>query len=250
MRSYYKLAVLQSDIYDKWNSQLSIIKSYKYAKKVNDVGGQSRSLIMLAIILNDLGDYEKAIEKNEEALRLIEHTRDTLFNRESCINNLGAVYQNTGNHVKAIQYFKKVLENGKIKYEHTPLYATALTNIACSELKLKRIKNIVPKLMEALRLRQNKGEPNDIISSYNNLASYYLAISDTITAKKYSKQALNLSYDSGTVRSLLTSLLQASASDKINSTQYFSIYTKLQDSLQLSERRNRNKFARIAFETD
>jgi signal transduction histidine kinase len=250
MTSYYKLAVLQSDMYDNWEAQLSVINAYMYAKKLDDIDMQRNSLIMLAMMLNDLGDYSQAIEKNLEALKIIEKFGDTLLNKETCTNNLGAVYQNSGNHKRAIWYFQQVLKNKKVKHDYPQLYATVLSNIAYSKIRQKKLKDVDSKLLEALEVRLNEGDTNEVIASYNNLVGYYLAISDTTLAKDYSKKALALSQSEGNAKSMLISLLQASKADVKMAPYYFKFYVKLQDSLQIAERRNRNKFARIAFETD
>lgn len=250
MNCHYKLATIQLDICDNWNAQLSTIRSYKYAKKIGDLGGQQKSLMLMAIILNDVGDYERAIEKNYEALKLISESKDTLQYTETCISNLGGVYQNLNKDKVAISYFEQALQNRSLKFQYPILYARLLTNLAYSNIKLKKFKNVERDLRRALIIGERHSDPDFIVNVYNLLSKYYLAISDSSSAIFYGRKGLRIAQKNGNATSKMNSLILASKYDRVNCGFYIEAFIKISDSLQLAERKNQNKFARIAFETD
>ncbi len=83
-----------------------------------------------------------------------------------------------------------------------------------------------------------------------HLSEYYLTLGDTSKSQKYAQEALQLSKLTALSNDLLGSLKQISQVDHKNSSMYSKEYIKISDSIQLEERKSKDKFARIAFETD
>lgn len=75
-------------------------------------GGYKRGLLNANVVLGSLdkdrGYYGLSVEHYLTALRLAEATGDSL-RVSGCLNNLGSVYQEQGNHLKALQYFQRSL---------------------------------------------------------------------------------------------------------------------------------------------
>jgi signal transduction histidine kinase len=73
---------------------------------------------------------------------------------------------------------------------------------------------------------------------------------DFIKAKNCGLKAYNIAKSFNSPADQLAMLKNLVIIDSIHASSYASQYIRISDSLQLAERRNRNKFARIAFETD
>ncbi len=82
------------------------------------------------------------------------------------------------------------------------------------------------------------------------MAEFYAKYSDTTKAILYAKEAKLLAIQVKNNRDILSSLLLLSKIDKSNTAGYLSRHVSLSDSLQSEERKLRNKFTRIRFETD
>jgi signal transduction histidine kinase len=101
-------------------------------------------------------------------------------------------------------------------------------------------------------------EKNFILSNsfsgrnYNQiyLSIYYSKIGDTLKAIKAANKALLLSKSYKNPTDILFSLEQLINVDKVNASKYAQLYIKVNDSLQIAERKFRDKFARIKFETE
>jgi signal transduction histidine kinase len=101
-------------------------------------------------------------------------------------------------------------------------------------------------------------EKNFILSNslsgrnYNQiyLSSYYSEIGDTLKAIKAAEKALKLSKSYKNPTDILYSLEQLIKVDITHSSAFAQEYIKVNDSLQIAERKFRDKFARIKYETD
>jgi len=96
--------------------------------------------------------------------------------------------------------------------------------------------------------------PNNIFdrnyfSKLINIGEYYLLTKDTIKAEAYFKQALPLSKEMKSNKEFLKTLNFLSISDKKNAAFYKNEYVKVSDSIIKQQRLNRDKFARIEYET-
>lgn len=248
---YFKMSILQLNVSDYWNSELSAIQSYKYSKISGDKAYEYCSLMMMAILSNEIHEYDIALEKHLEALRLVDEN-DLNFNnyKESSLNNVGCVYQNLNKYTKAIHYFNIALRNKTLSSKAPDLYAVLLDNLAYSNFKLKKYNNVSNLFLQALRIRKQLKTYPSVVLSYTHLSEYSDIRNDDKNAKIYANEALNFAKKSKSPASMLLALEQVIKVDKKNSSLYSQQYIALNDSLQLAERKTRNKFARIAFETD
>ena len=87
-------------------------------------------------------------------------------------------------------------------------------------------------------------------ASHYNLAEYYLLEQDSLRALEEAKKARTYAENSVSNDRLLQSLGLLARADPKHAVEYSQAYIQLSDSLQQLERRERDKFARIRFETN
>jgi len=104
--------------------------------------------------------------------------------------------------------------------------------------------------LKSLKIRDSLKLDSKVVYSNIHLSEYYLSLNDTVESQKYAKQALQISKKTKLSNDLLGSLKQISLVDHKNSSLYSKEYISINDSIQLEERKSKDKFARIAFETD
>jgi signal transduction histidine kinase len=247
----FKKGSLQYDKGDLLGADLSMSHAYTLLKNSQDKQLLYQVLSMTGIIANALEDYSKAIEYHNKALVLVkESSLDPTLNQEtSTLNNLGGVYQRLNNNKEAIRNFNKALANKEQLKSAPDLYALLLDNLAYSKLKLKDQKELPALFYRSLKIRDSLDLKSFVILSKIHLSEYYAEHRDTIKSQQLSKEALMDAHITKSPIDMLLSLKQLSLIDHKNSPIYSKKYIQINDSLQQTERKSRDKFARIQLET-
>jgi signal transduction histidine kinase len=249
---YLNKSTIQLNINDFLGAEYYAAKALKSFRLVNDYLGQYDSYTNLGIASFGKQNYIKAIEYHRKALDVSiknELNKDFFLN-EISRNNIGNCYQNNEDYNKAIIEFEIALQNKKTPNFKPSLYATLLDNVAYSKFKISNSPNSLNLFFKSLQIRDSLKLTSRVILSKLHLSEYYLTNMDTLAAQKQANEALNLAKKTKIPQDLLTSLKQLSLVEHINSAKYSKEYIKISDSIQLEERKSKDKFARIAFETD
>lgn len=249
---YQDEARIQYYINDYLASEESIIKSLEIAQKRNIKLEIFNCYFFLGIISNELGQYKKSHEYHNKALILVKQNHTEIKNQSIsiCLNNIGYNYSCEGNLRLAVHFYKMALLESSFLTEKPYFYCTTLDNLGNANLKLKNFDElpklyiISSKIRDSLNIDQGK----NINKLY--LSEYYTAIKDTLKAKQYAHEAYNLSKSFKAPKDMLLCLKQLSVVEPENALKYSQDYIKISDSMQQLERENRNKFAKIAYETE
>lgn len=207
---------------------------------------------LIAISSNELKNYQRAIEYHQKALIV---AKNFLANNKSNLvansqNNIGVVYQNINDHQKAIQFFRQALIQKNLIQDSPSLYAMLIDNLAYSQFKIGEDKDLPGLFYTALKIRQQNELSSGVIANKIHLSEFYSKINDTLIAKKFAFEALELAKSTKISGDILVSLNQLSIVDKAKSSKYSKEYIRINDSIQVAERRSKDKFARIQYETD
>ncbi len=249
---YIKKAAIQFYSDDFLGGELSAIKALKVAKLINDKQNEYDALNILGVISFELSNYNKAIEYHKKALVVAEELKSVDKNHlvSLSLNNIGYTYQSENNNKKAIYYFKKALSDDKKLFKEYPsLYATIIDNIAYSNFKLNNLK-IPDEFYKALKIRDSLKLLSKVVYSKIHLSEFYHKHGNIELAKSNALNALNEARLNESPSDILFSLKQLSATDIKNRAKYSGEYIKISDSLHEAERKSKDKFARIAYETD
>ncbi|MDQ7960233.1 tetratricopeptide repeat-containing sensor histidine kinase [Flavobacterium lindanitolerans] len=248
---YINIATVQGYENDFLGSELSAIKALNVLRDTQDKNKTYEVYNLLGIISNELKDYEKAHEYHTKALNLIdEYNLQTPYQRASSLNNIGNVYQRQNKYSLAIDKFKAALRDKNMIKEKPNLYAVLLDNLAYSKFKLSDYSELPGLFYKSLKIKDSLNSYIGIIYSKIHLSEFYAETKDTIQAQRFVKEALLLSRKRKDQRAVLASLKQLGAVDPKKASVYSEEYIKINDSLQNAERKARDKFARIQFETD
>lgn len=250
----YNMAIILCDINDFTQSELLTFKAIAIFKKEKRWLNLYRCYCNLGVIYSGIEDFERAIYYNNKSLEYLDKvdakvTSDQVF-REISLNNIGVIYEKNKEYSKAVDYFEKALDNDSLIIKDIHLYAMLKDNLAYNKFLEGDKENTEKELNESLRLRDSINHIAGIIVNKEHLANYYLSLKDTTKALLNAKQAISLAYKSNYNRDKLNLLLLLSKIDKNKSKLHLTNYIKLNDSIQKSDRKIRNKFYRISFETD
>ncbi len=247
--NYIRKAGLEFQIGDFYSSEISSVKSLNYNK--NDITKIYDAFNLIAISSNENHNYENALIYHNKAIELtknnsIEYSEVKLA---KSYNNIGYVYQNLNNHKEAITFFKLGLTQKDILTKKPDLYLMLLDNYAYSKFKTKDFKDLPNLFYDALKKREKLNLSQSIMLSKLHLSEYYFYLKDTTKAKKFALESLQLAKKSREF-DVLAQLKQLSNVDVKNAARYSKQYIKLNDSIQMVQNKNKERFARIAYETD
>ncbi|WP_296144996.1 tetratricopeptide repeat protein [uncultured Flavobacterium sp.] len=247
--TYASLARLQITQNDFLGAESSAILALKLLKKDQSYVYEAYNFIGITSV--SLEDYDKAIEYHTKALHLA-NSKGLTGNNEvpSSLNNIGSTYQNQGKYKEAIAKFKEALTQKNLIFKDPVLYATLIDNLAYSKFKLEDYSQLPDLFFEALKIRNGLKRSPEIIYNKIHLCEFYATKKDTPTAKKFEKEALALAIETKNSFYATMTLRKLIDIDKKNASKYGREFIAISDSLLLQERKIKNKFARLSFETD
>ncbi len=244
------MADQQAAVKDYVGSEATIILAIQRLKPLDEYKFLYFCYNNLGIVANHLGEYEKAIEYYNEALYYANKLEDKSDSKFTINNNMGMVFEANKEYPQAALKFLTVLNSDSVKEKQKALYAKALNNLASVKLKMLDTLGVYGLITESIQIKDSLKSLENLATSYSTAADYYLYQKDTLKAIHSAYQAKLLAKESNNNESLLETLAFLTKVDLKNASQHGQAYIALNDSLQKEERKARNKFARIRFETD
>ncbi|WP_019039453.1 tetratricopeptide repeat-containing sensor histidine kinase [Psychroflexus tropicus] len=246
----YNLALIQSQAKDYTGAEVNLIRVAEISKEIQNFELLFKTFNSLGVSNYNLRNYEVAITYYNNALQALGKVEDSELYRAATFNNLGNVYEKQGKYDLAITNYRKTLSTPKL-YDGDPyLYAMALDNLAYNRLETGALQNVLPDMQEALGIRQKIQHLAGISISQLHIAEYYQFVGNQTKAVEFAKAANTTSKQNNNNRDILASWLLLADLQPENSYKYTTSYIQLSDSLQMEERKVRNKFERIRFETE
>lgn len=241
-----KIAVIQKNEKDFIGSEVTSIEAISLLEPLNKTKSLSFLYNNLGIIYNNLGQFDEAINYHKKSLELKKKLDDRDYVSENnSINNIGVVYKNSKEYIKALENFNLILKDKDIKKDKPSFYAVVLDNYAHTKFLLNET-NELPKIyFEALAI----GDRYSTITINTHISEYYQSINQLDSAKHYAYVAKNIATDFHNDDYLKTLLHLSKIEEDSLSVKYYKEYIALNDSLVNNEREIRNKFARIRYET-
>ncbi len=231
-------------------------KALKVFRKQDMIIEQYQCLVILAAVLNEQGNTHESIRYYKMAIAQAEKLRGVGYSENDvesykvlCLHNMGAVYEKDKLYDKAILQYGLALSSPATK-KNTIIYARTLNSIANAKL-LKRDFNGTKKMLySALRLSDSLQDKQGVIFGNLHMGDYYIINKDTATAVKFYKKTYDGAKEINSNPEVLKALKALAATDIKNSPRYSANYIALNDSLQKVALQNRNKYARIEYESD
>lgn len=246
----YNMAIIQKEVKDYSGSEILIFQAVSKFQKLNKPLNLYLCYNLLGVVLNEIQEYNKAITYNIKALEILEDLKQKGTYKESSLNNLGLVYLKQGDYKMSSAYFNQALKNKNLKNQDVNLYSKIIDNLAYTKFLSGDTVNVLQAYNKSLQLRDSLNYISGVITSKLHLAEFYTKYADTAKALLNAEEAHKLAEEVNNNRDVLASLLLLSNLDTKNASHYFKNYADLSDSLQTEERKIRDKFTRIRFETD
>ncbi|MGK4566682.1 tetratricopeptide repeat-containing sensor histidine kinase [Flavobacterium sp. 3HN19-14] len=225
--------------------------------KISNPNNKSQQVVWnayltMGAIYTDLEEFPAAINYYKMAIKLWKTSKYLQYyeRNEVVFNNIGIAYEHMKDYKKAIECYEVALFDKNLRDISPNLYAQLKNNIAYSNFKLGNYKSAFKDFSEAKKVSDRLTTTSSKIAYRINMAEYYKQTNIDDEARKLAKEAYNISKKEEISRSILKSLKTLTQVDPANASKYFTEFNKINDSLQLAERQNRDKFARIEYETE
>ncbi|MFP2995763.1 tetratricopeptide repeat protein [Spongiivirga sp. MCCC 1A20706] len=235
---------------DLLGAEASYVNALDAFKRAKDSEFITTCINGLANIRHSIGDFDQAIVYHEEYLRLNTGLENEL-EKATPFNNLGWDYENKGDYEKAKSYYEKGLALKNLKQKRPLTYGILIDNYAHVRFLQGELNHLPQPYFEALRIADSLNNLNLAISANLNLSEYYNHVGDLLNAKKHALSAYEIGQENvylEKVPKALRQLQNLTTGDEALS--YANMYIRLTDSLQGEERRSRDQFARIRYESD
>ena len=239
-------------------SESEAIRALNYFKNEETLGFDYEAYQLLGLILCELKDFDASLRYYDKTLQILQKIdEEKLFTPEDITEAYAALY----NNIAGVFELKKEFNQAILKYEkafslpgiedvNPLLYAALLNNHAYSKIKIGSTDNLLPSLYKAHAIRDSLGQKHEVIMSKLTLATYYFTLGDTLTGLKYANtsyknaQKINNLLDE---KEALQQLVQYDIENKIAHTES---YMDLSEKIRIKEQVSKDKFARIAYETE
>jgi len=244
-------SIIQYNVGDFVGADRSLTHAYSILKDSKESEKLFVIFTMMGIVANESKDYNKAIEYYTKTLKLIKDNNLTdKYQEATCLNNIGYVYQNKGDFKEAIKNFSLALKDKTIEKNDPELFSLLTDNLAYCKFKLNDFKDLPNLFYVSLKVREKIDAKTLIVLSKIHLSEYYNKTNQIKLSQKFANEALIQAKSNGISRDFLAALKQASLVDNINASKYSKDYIRINDSIQDVERISKEKFARLALETD
>ncbi len=147
------------------------------------------------------GAQEPGMEDLEQSLAIVESLGDSL-GIAKCLQNLGNLYRESGQFVRARARQERALEIYTILGRLDGI-ADGLINLAAIDQNNHKYSSAKRSLLKALKISNEQGYTKNLSPIYNNLALVYVETGDLMNGEKYHQLDLALSRKEGLSRSFV-----------------------------------------------
>jgi two-component system NarL family sensor kinase len=245
------MGIIQKSEKDFIAGEVTSIEAMRIFTKLENDKRLSSVYNTLGIISNELARYDEAIEYHSKSLDYAIKAGMDYSSQITSLNNLGVVYEGKKEYNKAIQSYQRALSFKSLPKQYPRSYAMLLDNLSHARFLSGDKTKLPESYYFPLKIRDSIGDMVGKIINNIHIAEYFLAEKDTSAAKEHASEALKLAENNKRYGDMLTPLLLLSDIDRGKEGLLAAKkYIRISDSLQNEERKIKNQFARIRFETD
>jgi signal transduction histidine kinase/tetratricopeptide (TPR) repeat protein len=202
-------------------------------------------------------NYQGAIKYYREALAQLDNLKkegypeDVISNYKAyCYNNMGQVYIKQEDHPDAIRIYEQALSGPDSKVIEPSLRAMLLNNLAYAKLKSGDDRDLPAMFYRSLHIRDSIDDRSGIVASNIYLGEYFASHKDTARAVMYLKHGYEGARRINSNDEIMNSSKLLSDIDQKDGAFYAEQYISVNEKMQEAAKANREKFARIEYETD
>lgn len=213
-------------------------------------------LVVIASALNEQRNFDESLHYYKLALEQIERFSSAEFSEDNkelfrviCYHNIGSVHEKRKEYDQAIMQYKRALKSAQAP-RGSLLYVRVTESMANAKMLMGDKEGVEDMLHEALYISDTLPDKEGAMRGNIYLADYYIREKDTPNALSFYRKGYVAANEINSNINKLKVLEQLGQIDRKKSFIYTKEYIKLNDSLETAALKNRNKYARIEYETD
>lgn len=245
-KSLVNMAIIMSNQGDYYGSQQVSIEANKILSYK-----KNENLEILSSNYNCLAIVSENLKQYDKAVefygKAIKLSNDTIT-KLAYFNNIGNSYLQKKEYFRALNYFKYILKSKKAKINKVD-YARVINNYAKVNYLMNNNYNPIPLYEESYKIRKQE---NDLSGQNYVLASFveYYHNKDINKTRMYSNERYRVTKQMKNPDDQLEVLQNLIIQNPNDYLKYFNEFTSLNDSLTLARNSAKNQFALIRFETE
>jgi tetratricopeptide (TPR) repeat protein len=180
---YREIGMSQRLIRNLDDAEFYLSRSYNYSRRIADYRQMGLSLISIGHVLYERKEYEAAIRKAEQAMRILNKRQDAnglgeAYNLLGKINREKKVYPQAAISLnKALVFFESTGNQEKI--------AEVYHNVGTVFIKQKKYLNALHYLNRSVDIRNKSGNQNQVYESYRVISEVYRDLGQSVKALEY-----------------------------------------------------------------
>lgn len=217
-------------------------------KEIIQIDKKDKSFIVflysaLGVCYSELNDYEFSNKYAYNSLKLPNLSIET---KAIINNNIASNYISLKEYAKAIDILQDILSSNVFK--EMPLEQARCLNNLGKALYLLNKSQGLKELEEALSIRLNHVNQEDLFRSYINLAEYYTLNSHKKTAQNYALKAYQTAVNYKNKKDKLQALEYLIKSSTDSPSKYYADYIDLSKEIATEAQQAKNQFAKIRYD--
>jgi two-component system NarL family sensor kinase len=251
------MADMQETEKDYAGSEKNAVQALKILNQLPETNNNLRSswglTNILAVNSERLGRRQEAIDYYNKAIKISKKIENSKYYYLLSYNNLAYTIEGQGDLVQSLKMYNEILEEERLIEVDPSLYVVVVGNVARVKFMLDKNNATESKkiLYKAIHISDSIEDDLSKMGVYGFLADIYSKTNQKDSAIYFSKETYKLAKDLNSNIEKLASLKLLSDLERGDKgLQYLNEHIKISDSLLKNERKARDKFTRIEFETD
>ena len=254
IKSLRRKAYLYSLISD-YNRSLELnFRALELSGQIDDFDLIYQSNSSIVVTYGYLKEPDIAKKYHDEALAIIDAHKEELkefyqIYRSQLHNHQGSAYLKSDRYREAKAYYLKARNVSNIKTIYPELYAAIIGNLAYAKFKLGERNGIEAQLKRSLQLKDSLDNQALTAVTKRHLAEYFHENEEQQKSLSYIRSSLSTAKEYNLTDEVLDALRLLAVIDESSDQEHLSRYIRINDSIVNREREQRDKFARIEYET-
>ncbi|MCX8533236.1 tetratricopeptide repeat-containing sensor histidine kinase [Chryseobacterium luquanense] len=243
-KSLVNMAMIQTQKGDFYGGIESSLEANKYLKRVKD----STTRSTLATNYNNIAFSSNFLKNFDQSLKYYFKTLEYIDENNSlkfiCYNNIGDVLITQGKFSLAEKYLEKAISAKEPSY-----YSMALNNLAKAKYLNNKNYNPLPELYKALEIRKNNNDNEGLNSSYETLSEYFI-LKDKSLSLDFAKKMLLSANKNKSSKDQILALKKIIKLDPINYLESFQKLDSISTIVQTERSKAKNQFAVVRYDVE
>lgn len=243
-KSLVNMAMIQTQKGDFYGGIESSLEANKYLKKEKD----STTRSTLAISYNNIALSSNFLKNFGQSLKYYFKTLEYIDENNEikfvCYNNIGDVLITQGKFSLAEKYLEKAILAKRPSY-----YSMALNNLAKAKYLNNKNYNPIPELYKALEIRKKNNDEEGLNSSYETLSEYF-RLKDKALSLDFAKKMLLSANKNKSSKDQILALKKIIKLDPVNYLESFQKLDSISTNVQTARSKAKNQFAVVRYDVE